>query len=327
MPIEKECTHAEEIVDEEEKSHSFMRDQESEDSAMNKDDEEGVTKKICTMLGMSSLADKTFKGLVHYEINRPKSQFEIMLQGSKVAAVGRRMFDDAEINEQSDDDQCNPPPPEPVSTKKKSAESRYLNVFEKQIKEKERPQREKQFLQNVRLIKHRPTDFGIWDHVSDPVSVVSSLERQPSIKRSAMTPFEKQVRNAQLEAENEFKDENRSDHNEEKVSSTRVSLKDHPSTGKYLHENDMLWCRRHTRLANKAIINWFKRFRKHSGSRNLSCQGLGQIYRRLYRGNGDNFTQIIFKWYRENPKDGGLDFKVTSCSYFFKSIVLRNSFS
>jgi len=33
------------------------------------------------------------------------------------------------------------------------------------------------------------------------------------------------------------------------------------ATGKYLHENDLKWCKRNTKYSEKDIIKWFRRFR------------------------------------------------------------------
>ena len=83
------------------------------------------------------------------------------------------------------------------------------------------------------------------------------------------------------------------------------------SEGKYLHENDLSWCQRHTKMGQNTIIKWFKRFRKlccPKGRLNLS--GLIEVYQRSYDGNAETFARIMLKLFGLDPKTGTLDFKV-----------------
>ena len=55
---------------------------------------------ICVMLGATGFEEssKSFRDIVHREINRPLTHWELMCNQSKMAtAVGRRVFDEDEI--------------------------------------------------------------------------------------------------------------------------------------------------------------------------------------------------------------------------------------
>ena len=251
---------------------------------------------------------------------KPMSAFEIMLKNSNVTAVGRRMFDNTEIHEEKETEVRKSEPDI------KSVEPRYLKVFEKKTDKKEDKSSAK-LMRSLRIMKEHPREFGLWDEVHDPVSVASTLEKRP--KRKAKTPsFEEKVRIAQIEAERRAADDE-NDEIHDKIE-PRTSLKSHEPTGKYLHESDILWCQRHTKMGQQSVIKWFKRFRKVCCPKGkLSCKGLGMIFKRLYEANGDVFATIIFKLYKQNVRVGSLDFKVffshfASLLHFFEKIKREN---
>ncbi len=251
----------------------------------------------------------------------------VQFLGTDIAAVGRRMFDEEEIFESEDDIRHIEDKTMPIKAKAKKkrkrkhnhkkAVPRYMQIFEKQVEEKAKDQKEEDYKTNLKLLKVKPREFGLWDDVSNAKRVMSSLEGQPLASRYTrpLSDFEAKVRTAQLEAEKRHVVEDKETDISDKslVGGGRTSLKIHPTTGKYLHENDMIWCRRHTSMTNSVIIKWFKRFRRHCNYKGqLSGEGLAQIYQRIYEGRGDIFARIIFKWFGVNPllDDGFLDFKV-----------------
>ena len=102
---------------------------------------------------------------------------------------------------------------------------------------------------------------------------------------------------------------------------TRVSLKNHQTTGKYLHENDLLWCQRHTKMGQPTIIKWFKRFRKVCCQKGkLSPLGLRKVYQRVYEGKAETFACIILQLFGLDHRTGSLDFKVITCVTIDQSI-------
>ena len=233
---------------------------------------------------------------LHTEMMRPKTAFEIMLKNSKVTAVGRRMFIEDENLEKSDQNGK-------IHGKAIKVKSRYMKVFET------KPEK----IENVcdedntkNLQQHHHRDFGFWDDVLH-------LENFVCDKKTAMkdlsAKFDEQLRVAQIEAKNKAVQETQK--TVEKKPMTRVSLKNHPTTGKYLHENDLLWCQRHTKMGQPTIIKWFKRFRKVCCEKGkLSPSGLCKVYQRVYEGKAETFACIILQLFGLDHSTGSLDFKV-----------------
>lgn len=106
------------------------------------------------------------------------------------------------------------------------------------------------------------------------------------------------------------------------------------ATGKYLHENDIKWCKKNTKFSEKEIIKWFRRFRtmcprgdmtidhvkcyfNYSFIFNITnfnfmmCFQLVATYNKLFVGGGnpDFFSELIFEQFDVNHKHS-LDFKV-----------------
>ena len=254
-----------------------------------------------------------FQDVVRREMNRPPlSHWDLMINSAQVApALGRRVFDKEEIlnnSESSDDEDA-----KEKAGKKKVIESRYMNVFDKKNEESSllddcKGKVSSKLYQEVRIIQERPSEFGLWDKALDPVNVVKANQRQPiKIKHSPLTAFEEQLRHA-IQEKTEEQDGQKLEDKGEK--STRKSLKDHSSTGKYLHENDLQWCKKFTKMSEGDIIKWFKRFRLISGPKGkLTKSELAQSYEKLFIGNGQAFADLLFEAYQfESPRDV-LDFK------------------
>ena len=226
-----------------------------------------------------------------------------MVNQSKMAtAVGRRVFDEEEMQDSDSEDKIIK---EPVP-KKKAVVSRYLNVFDKK-EEKIDPSLSNKTNNKIRSIIENPTEFGLWDTALNPVNVVKSCQRQPiKVKANPPTAFEKKLRQAQMEAkatsypvDNELK---------ENTSSKKCSLKERTKTGKYLHENDMSWCKKFTHFDQKEIIKWFKRFRQLTPKGKMTKPELTKAYDKMFIGNGKVFSELIFDSYQTEF----LDFKVIS---------------
>ena len=257
------------------------------------------------MLGATGFEDssKSFRDIVHKEINRPLTHWELMVNQSKMAtAVGRRVFDEDEIQDSDNEDEA---VKEPVP-KKKPVVSRYLNVFDKK-EEKIDPSLSNKTNNKIRSIIENPTEFGLWDTALNPVSVVKSCQKQPiKVKANPLTAFEEKLRQAQIEAENKAHPEEI----ETITSSKKCSLKERAKTGKYLHENDMSWCKKFTHFDQKDIIKWFKRFRQLSPKGKMTKHELAKAYDKMFIGNGKIFSELIFDSYKTEY----LDFKVSARS-------------
>lgn len=254
----------------------------------------------------------SFKDVVRQEINRPLSHWELMVNQSKVAtALGRRVFDEEEIL--NNDDSSSDEEKEKVP-KKKVVESRYLDFYKKNSPLDDFMGNEKSKLsQEVRSIQERPSEFGLWDNALNPLNVVKANQRQPiKMKHSPLTAFDEQLRHA-LETK-EKTDEDRED--QEDVAflrsgrdKSRKSLKDHTSTGKYLHENDILWCKKFTKMNQREIIKWFKRFRLISPKGKMTRAELEDSYEKLFIGHGKAFADLLFEAYELENKSDVMDFK------------------
>ena len=233
------------------------------------------------------------------EMMRPKTAFEIMLKNSKVTAVGRRMFIEDENLEKSNQNGK-------VHDKGIKVKSRYMKVFEKKPVKIENLWNEDN---TKNLQQHHHRDFGFWDDVLHLENFV--CDKKTAIKDPSAT-FDEQLRVAQIEAENKAVQETLK--TVEKKPMTRVSIKNHQTTGKYLHENDLLWCQRHTKMGQPTIIKWFKRFRKVCCQKGkLSPLGLRKVYQRVYEGKAETFACIILQLFGLDHRTGSLDFKVITC--------------
>ena len=230
------------------------------------------------------------------EMMRPKTAFEIMLKNSKVTAVGRRMFIEDENLEKSNENGK-------IHGKGIRVKSRYMKVFEKKAEKIENLCDEDN---TKNLQQHHHRDFGFWDDVIHLENFV--CDKRTALKDSSTT-FDEQLRVAQIEAENKAVQERLK--TVEKKPMIRVSLKNHLTTGKYLHENDLLWCQSHTKMGQPTIIKWFKRFRKVCCEKGkLSPLGLCKVYQRVYEGKAETFACIILQLFGLDHKTGSLDFKV-----------------
>jgi len=78
-----------------------------------------------------------------------------------------------------------------------------------------------------------------------------SQQAEEEIRKKAIEDFKKR----ESSSENESEDDKEVDL--EKLLPCRTIVE----TGKYLHENDLKWCKRNTKFSEKDIIKWFRRFR------------------------------------------------------------------
>jgi len=153
---------------------------------------EQLMKRVCELLGAKELNDnpdkKDLKWLVMAELNRPKTQMEQLMADHCAidgALIGRRIFDEVKIGDESTDDESSgteryvPP----------VVESRYMKIFDKQSSEETE---QKMHDEDLATIKEKPVEFGLWDQVLDPENVIANVER-PSTPRAPST-FEEQVR-------------------------------------------------------------------------------------------------------------------------------------
>ena len=264
------------------------------------------------MLGAKGLRSQehiSFKDVVRQEINRPLSHWELMVNQSKVApALGRRVFDEEEIfdNEDISSD-------EEKAKKKKVVESRYLDFYKKNDPLDDgtiKMGKDKSLSQEVRNIQERPFEFGLWDKALDPLNVVKANQRQPiKIKHTPLTAFEEQLKHA-LETKDQEEVENMAAlRNSGCRDRSRKSLTDHSSTGKYLHENDIQWCKKFTQMNQQEIIKWFKRFRLISPKGKMTRAELAASYEKLFNGHGQVFADLLFEAYELKKPSDVMDFK------------------
>ena len=89
-------------------------------------------------------------------------------------------------------------------------------------------------------------------------------------------------------------------------------------------------------MGQQSTIKWFIRFRKVCCPKGkIALMGLGQVYQRLYQGNGETFARIILQLFGLDPNTGSLDFKVIKyvpmcmCSVkkMYMMLLLRNCVS
>ena len=81
-------------------------------------------------------------------------------------------------------------------------------------------------------------------------------------------------------------------------------------TGKYLHENDLKWCKKNTKFAEKEVIKWFRRFRALCPRGNMTRDKLDIVYHKLFiGGEPDYFSETILDRFIVDDKKY-LDFKV-----------------
>ncbi len=155
-------------------------------------------KKVCAILSeqaANSGDKKSFRDVVSNEINRPKSEFEMMLNQSQlVTAWGRRIFDAEDMGDEDQEEE------EKIEEPKKKIVSKYMKIFQKE--EDEVDEREQELIKSgkeeeLNAIKENPVEFGLWDQALDPVSVISTLDKKVTkvpLKLRKESEFEKQVR-------------------------------------------------------------------------------------------------------------------------------------
>ena len=83
-------------------------------------------------------------------------------------------------------------------------------------------------------------------------------------------------------------------------------------TGKYLHENDIRWCKANTKFGEKDIIKWFRRFRSICPRGDMTRENLAAVYHKIFIGGGESdfFSKEIFRRF-DTAKKKCLDFKAS----------------
>lgn len=280
-------------------------------------DEETKLKTVCSFLSGSYGAKPTLKQVVKDEIQRPLSDFDLMMRESKlVTAFGRRLFDESDmISEAEEDDEDDAYDHlKPRDHHHHVVESKYMKVFEKkedQEKKNNNTRLVTKKAENVEAIKENPSNFGLWDKALDPVSVVTKLEKRHAAHLKRESSFDEQIRSAQMKAKLKA-EEDESDDTIISSATAVMTLKDHPATAKYLLESDIAWCQKFTRFGQRDIIKWFKRYRSASPKGRMTKDELKTVYGKIYYKGGDAqcFVDTVFKLYglEEDNKDA-LDFK------------------
>ena len=143
------------------------------------------------------------------------------------------------------------------------------------------------------LIEENPTNFGVWDRVLDPASAKVRVEQMIKSKLSSQQIIDNEIKNLELSDRKANKD-HLEDREEGGVKPVTDEAKEQPfrnlvETGKYLHENDLKWCKTNTKYAEKDIIKWFKRFRALCPRGNMTKDKLDIVYHKLFVGGDSHF--------------------------------------
>jgi hypothetical protein len=147
------------------------------------------------------------------------------------------------------------------------------------------------------IIEENPTNYGVWDRVLDPASAKVRVEQKIKSKLSSQQVIENEIKNLEL-SERKAK-ELLEDGEVCKEKPAADEVKEQPfrnlvETGKYLHENDLKWCKTYTKYAEKDIIKWFKRFRALCQRGNMTKDKLDIVYHKLFvGGNSDFFSEQV----------------------------------
>jgi hypothetical protein len=134
------------------------------------------------------------------------------------------------------------------------------------------------------MIRENPTNFGVWDSVLDPANAKVRVEKaykrrseqQVLIKNDSILKdlsetlkvftsqkIDDEIRKKELGELSTHDGSSNQESDDDKDPEREVVLpyRNFASTGKYLHENDLKWCKKNTKFSEKEIIKWFKRFR------------------------------------------------------------------
>ena len=143
------------------------------------------------------------------------------------------------------------------------------------------------------IIEENPTNFGVWDRVLDPATAKVKVEQKIKSRLSSQQLIENEIKNLELSERNKAKEHLvDGDVGQEKVATEEVTeqpFRNLVETGKYLHENDLKWCKAYTKYAEKDIIKWFKRFRALCPRGNMTKEKLDIVYHKLFVGGDSDF--------------------------------------
>ena len=250
--------------------------------------------KICDIFSGRRTGKNRFKDIVKSEIDREKEISKGIANNQIIAAVGRRHYERSEIyednlEEESEKLEKSGKETDQLKLKVKAAKARYLTAFEKKPKEEEKKKPD-----------HR--EYGLWDSVNS-LKVLPTLLK---VKKEWM-PHDWDNILEQLKEEGRDLASIDADLKEICHGSSGTTKK---KTGKYLMPEDILWCRKHARFAERDLLKWFRRYRTKCPSGDLNIAQFKELYKVPFpMAEVDIVAGIIFEVYDEE-KAGKLDFKV-----------------